>query len=55
MRLQHHHTLGEAIEAAFPKSKLTPEEQAAKIQEYFAHAAELGWFCQQPPDTIGLQ
>lgn len=53
--LQRRHTLGEAIEAAFVGSKLKPEEQAAKIQEYFAHAAELGWFCHQPPDFIGVQ
>ena len=49
------HTLAEAIEAAFAGSKLAPEEQAAKIQQYFAHAAELGWFCHQPPDYIGIQ
>jgi hypothetical protein len=53
--LQRHHTLAEAIEAAFTGSKMAPEEQAAKIQEYFAHAAELGWFCPQPPDFIGVQ
>jgi hypothetical protein len=38
-------SIAEAIEAAFDGSKLSPEEQAGKIQEYFAHAAELGWFC----------
>jgi hypothetical protein len=53
--LQRHQTIGESIEAAFAGSKLTPEEQAAKVQQCFAHAAELGWFCQQPPDTIGIQ
>jgi hypothetical protein len=53
--LQRRRTLGEAIEAAFTDSKLTPEDQAAKIQQTFAHAAELGWFCRQPPDFIGLQ
>jgi hypothetical protein len=35
-----------AIDSAFDKSKLPVEERAAKIQEYFAHASELGWFCQ---------
>ena len=34
-----------AIERAFEGSKLTPDLQAAKIQTYFSHAAELGWFC----------
>jgi hypothetical protein len=53
--LQHHRTLAEALEAAFMKSKLSPQQQAEKIREYFAHAAELGWFCRQPPDYIGLQ
>lgn len=40
--------LGEALEVAFAESSLSPENQAAKIQEYFAHASELGWFCKQP-------
>jgi hypothetical protein len=53
--LQRHQTLEAAIDTAFTGSKLTSEEQAAKIQQCFAHAAELGWFCQQPPDYIGLQ
>jgi hypothetical protein len=53
--LQRRQTLAEAIDAAFADSKLAPEEQAGKIQQYFAHAAELGWFCQQPPDFIGIQ
>jgi Putative DNA-binding domain len=53
--LQHHKTLAEAVEAAFAGSKLTAKEQASKIQQYFAHAAELGWFCHQPPDTVGIQ
>ena len=44
--LQKRSALGEAIEAAFSKSKATTEEQTEKIQAYFAHAAELGWFCQ---------
>ena len=38
--------LGVAIETAFQESAYTAEDQVAKIQEYFAHAAELGWFCQ---------
>ena len=39
--------LGGALEVAFTGSSLSPEDQAAKIQEYFAHASELGWFCKQ--------
>ena len=46
--LQQQVPLEEAIETAFATSKLTAEEQAAKIQEYFAHDAKLGWFCRQP-------
>jgi hypothetical protein len=38
-------SIAEAIGNAFEGSRLSPEEQAAMIQEYFAHAAELGWFC----------
>jgi hypothetical protein len=34
-----------AIEHAFEGSKLAAEVQAARVQDYFAHAAELGWFC----------
>jgi hypothetical protein len=43
--LQQGASLGESLTAAFRKSKLAPEEQAARIQEYFAHASELGWLC----------
>jgi hypothetical protein len=38
-------SIATAIERAFEGSKLPLELQAAKIQDYFAHAAELGWFC----------
>jgi hypothetical protein len=53
--LQRQSTLGEAIDAAFAGNKFSPQQQAAKIQEIFAHAAELGWFCRRPADLIGLQ
>ena len=53
--LQRRSTLAEAIDAAFAGSKLSSEEQAGKIQEIFAHAAELGWFCRKPADLIALQ
>jgi hypothetical protein len=53
--LQMHKTLGEALETAFAETGLTEQEQAGKIQEYFAHAAELGWFCHRPVDLIGVQ
>jgi hypothetical protein len=38
-------SIATAIERAFEGSKLAPDLQAARIQDYFAHAAELGWFC----------
>jgi hypothetical protein len=38
-------SISTAIKRAFEGSKLALELQAAKIQDYFAHAAELGWFC----------
>ncbi len=40
-------SIATAIERAFEGSKLAVELQAARVQEYFAHAAELGWFCSQ--------
>jgi Putative DNA-binding domain len=42
--LRDGHSITTAIEKAFTQSRLQPEQQASKIQEYFAHAAELGWF-----------
>jgi hypothetical protein len=38
-------SIATAIERAFEGSKVTPDRRAAKIQAYFSHAAELGWFC----------
>jgi hypothetical protein len=35
----------DAIVSGFAKTRLKPEEQAALIQQCFAHASELGWFC----------
>jgi hypothetical protein len=37
------HTLDSAIGSALADSRLAPEEQAATIQEIFAHASGLGW------------
>lgn len=44
--LQRQLCLTQAIEAAFAGSLLSAEEQASRIRQYFAHAAEMGWFCQ---------
>jgi hypothetical protein len=49
-QLQEGASLSVALEAAFRNSGMTAAEQAGKIQEYFAHAAELGWFCK--PRTV---
>jgi hypothetical protein len=46
-QLQSGVSFGLALESAFRGSTLSAEDQAAKIQEYFAHASELGWFCRQ--------
>jgi len=43
--------LGAAIETAFADTSLSEAEQASKLQQYFAHAAELGWFC-EPDDRL---
>jgi hypothetical protein len=40
--------LGQALQTAFVGSSLAPDAQAGKIQEYFAHASHLGWFCGKP-------
>ena len=42
-------SIATAIKRAFESCKLTPELQAARVQEYFAHASELGWFCLPEP------
>jgi hypothetical protein len=48
--LQSGSSLGFALETAFEVGVYTVEDQAAKIQECFAHAAELGWFCIATPN-----
>ena len=48
--LQERHSLANAIAAAFAKSDLKPEVQAERVQQCFAHAAELGWLCDLPSD-----
>ncbi len=53
--LRQQHTVAEAIEIAFTGSRISPEDQAQKIQECFAHAAELGWFCKPHATSIDLQ
>jgi hypothetical protein len=45
-------SIATAIERAFEGSKHALDLQAAKIQGYFAHAAELGWFCLPKPDQV---
>jgi hypothetical protein len=42
--LEERQPLGEALEAAFTSSSLNDEEQAARVQEWFAHWMALGWF-----------
>jgi hypothetical protein len=42
-------SIATAIERAFEGSNLAPDVQAARIQNYFAHSSELGWFCMPEP------
>ncbi len=35
----------DALGLAFADTRLKEQQLAEKVQEYFAHAAELGWFC----------
>jgi hypothetical protein len=48
--LRDGHSITTAIEKAFAQSRQQPEQQASKIREYFAHAAELGRFTATEPD-----
>lgn len=43
--------LGKAIETAFRKSSIAPEERAATVQEWFQNWAALGWFCRAEKKT----
>jgi hypothetical protein len=42
-------TLGDALTEAFSASGIPEQEQPAKVQEWFATWAELGWFCRDWP------
>jgi hypothetical protein len=41
-------SIADAIENAFSGGDFAEEKLARKIQEYFTHAAQLGWFCRAP-------
>jgi hypothetical protein len=43
-------SLAKALDSAFRKSKMPPEEHAAAVQKYFQTWATLGWFC-RPKQT----
>jgi Putative DNA-binding domain len=45
--IQKGESLGAALRIAFSTSTFSPTDQAMKIQQYFSHAAELGWFCKR--------
>jgi hypothetical protein len=49
--LKERKSLAEALEAAFESSSLAPEEQAVRVQEWFAHWMALGWFTESHSDT----
>jgi hypothetical protein len=46
--LEQRLSLSQAVEAAFTNTERTEEDQAERIRQYFAHAAELGWLCLPP-------
>jgi hypothetical protein len=52
--LQSGEPLGVAIQTAVQERTYFGEEQVAKIQEYFAHAAQLGWFCQEVENSASV-
>jgi hypothetical protein len=45
-------SIATAIERAFEGSEISLELQAARVRDYFAHAAELGWFCSPEADEV---
>jgi len=49
--LRNGSSISHAIESAFHDSDLAEEHLAMKVQEYFTHAAQLGWFCRMPLET----
>jgi hypothetical protein len=53
--LQKRISVGEAVEVAFAGSRIAADEQGQRIQQYFGHAAELGWFCRSYIDLSGLE
>jgi hypothetical protein len=44
-------SISDAIDSTFSGSDLDEEHLAIKIQEYFTHAAQLGWFCRMPSES----
>lgn len=46
-------SLGDALEIAFGESALAPEEQAARVQDWFAHWMSLGWFVSPALTSLG--
>ena len=45
-------TLGRAIDTAFRKSSMPPEERAASVQQWFQNWATLGWFCKPEQKAV---
>ena len=45
-------SIATAIERAFEGTRISMDLQAARVQDYFAHAAELGWFCSPKADEV---
>jgi hypothetical protein len=45
-------TLGKAIDAAFRKSSMPPQERAASVQQWFQNWATLGWFCKPEQKAV---
>ena len=49
--LREGNSLASALSRAFANTRLSAQKQTARIQQYFAHAAELGWFCHPDPEA----
>jgi hypothetical protein len=52
--LKEREPLSEALEMTFESSSMAEEQQAAQVQEWFAHWMALGWFVQPNSETTFL-
>jgi len=47
-------SLGTALETAFLHAELDPDEQSARVRDWFSNWTELGWLCSSPRLTAAI-